>query len=391
MAARSAAILFGVLCPATLGDSYKCRTIMKTVTIIGCGAIGAMLAYELSKCTSEYALNVTVVEANAQPAMVATGAALGVLMAVSGSRARGVLVRLRLASLSKYDRLISELTAQTKCDILYNRNGILNLYRSPDAETKSRSLSEIRKRQGFDLQWLDREQISQNFSQWQTDGGLLSPCDRAVHPTQLVNALVDAATQNGVKFLWNTPVENLEDLSSDRIIVTSGLGSNALLAPLLKNHPKYAGQDLMQPVAGQALLLHIPNLNLKNVVHIENEDGSDLNIVPLGGDRYWLGATLEFEPNKLPNEANVSLLLEQAIAWCPTFANAEVLETWAGDRPRPVANQSPILGFVPDHPHILVATGHYRNGVLMAPVTAQITKDLLLTGTSDLPWRPFTL
>jgi glycine/D-amino acid oxidase-like deaminating enzyme len=147
----------------------------------------------------------------------------------------------------------------------------------------------------------------------------------------------------------------------------------------------------MQPVSGQALLLHIPNLNLKNVVHIENEDGSDLNIVPLGSDRYWLGATLEFEPNELPNESNVSLLLEQAIAWCPTFANAEVLETWAGDRPRPLANQSPILGFAPDHPHILVATGHYRNGVLMAPVTAQITKDLLLTGTSDLPWRPFTL
>ena len=363
---------------------------MQTVTIIGCGVIGAMIAYELSKC-KEYELNVTVLEPNTSPAMVATGSALGVLMAASSSRARGVLVKLRLASLSKYDRLITELTEQTKHDILYNRNGILNLYRSPDAETKSRSLSEIRKRQGFDLHWLDRDQIAQDFSQWQTDGGLLSPCDRAVHPTQLVNALVEAATQNGVKFLWNTPVENLEDLSSDRLIVTSGLGSNPLLAPLLKDHPKYTGQNLMQPVSGQALLLHIPNLNLKNVVHIENEDGSDLNIVPLGSDRYWLGATLEFEPNELPNESNVSLLLEQAIAWCPTFANAEVLETWAGDRPRPLANQSPILGFAPDHPHILVATGHYRNGVLMAPVTAQITKDLLLTGTSDLPWRPFTL
>jgi len=360
---------------------------MTTITIIGCGAIGAMLAYELSKTE----LDVTVIEVSAKPAMGATSAALGVLMAASSSRARGVLVKLRLASLSKYDRLIAELTNQTKCDILYNRNGILNLYRSPDAETKSRSLSEIRKRQGFDLQWLDRDQIAQEFSQWQTDGGLLSPCDRAVHPTQLVNALVEAATHNGAKFLWNTPVENLEDIASDRIIVTSGLGSNPLLAPLLKNHPKYAGQALMQPVAGQALLLHIPKLNLKNVVHIENEDGSDLNIVPLDGDRYWLGATLEFDPSELPNEANVSLLLEQAISWCPTFANAEVLETWAGDRPRPVANQSPILGFVPNHPHILVATGHYRNGVLMAPVTAHITRDLLLTGTSDLPWQPFTL
>ncbi len=365
------------------------KKLMRNITIIGCGVIGAAIAYELSK--SEYTLNVTVLEANPQPAMVATGSALGVMMAVSSSRARGVLVKLRLASLSKYDRLISDLVTQTKLDILYNRNGILNLYRSPEAEPKARSLSGIRERQGFALQWLDREQISEDFPLWKTDGGLLSPCDRAVHPTQLVKALVEAATQNGVKFLWNTTVNNLEDISSDRLIVTSGLGSNALLAPLLKNHPKYSGQDLMQPVGGQALLLDIPNLNLKNVVHIENEDGSDLNIVPLGDDRYWLGATLEFEPNELPREANVSLLLEQAIAWCPTFMSAEVIETWAGDRPRPQANQSPILGFVPDHPHILIATAHYRNGVLMAPITAQITKDLLLTGTSDLPWRPFTL
>lgn len=368
---------------------------MKSVTIIGCGVIGAMLAYELSKDKNKGKNNdefrITVLEANARPAMVSTSSALGVLMAASSSRARGVLVKLRLASLSKYDRLIAELTDQTQCDILYNRKGILNLYRSPDAESKSRSLSEIRARQGFALQWLDREEVSADFPLWKTDGGLLSPCDRAVHPTQLVNALVEAATQNGVKFLWNTSVNNLEEISSDRIVVTSGLGANALLAPFLQNHPKYAGQDLMQPVGGQALLLHIPNLNLQNVVHIENEDGSDLNIVPLGGDRYWLGATLEFEPKQIPCEANVSLLLEQAIAWCPTFADAEVLETWAGDRPRPLANQSPILGFVPDHPHLLVATGHYRNGVLMAPITAQITKDLLLTGTSDLPWRPFTL
>ena len=81
---------------------------MTTVTIIGCGAIGAMIAYELSKTE----LNVTVLEANVSPAMVATGASLGVLMAASSSKARGALVKLRLASLGRYDRLICELTAQ---------------------------------------------------------------------------------------------------------------------------------------------------------------------------------------------------------------------------------------------------------------------------------------
>jgi glycine/D-amino acid oxidase-like deaminating enzyme len=360
---------------------------MTTVTVIGCGVIGAMLAYELSKDSRETDLQVRVLEANPEPAMVATGAALGVLMAASSSRARGHLVKLRLASLSRYDRLIDELTAQTNCDILYNRKGILNLYRSPDAEPKARSLIGIRHRQGFEMQWLDRGQIQERFPQWQTNGGLLSECDRALHPVHFVKALVEAATQNGVEFCWNTPVANLTDITSDRIVITSGIGTNALIAPMLKNRDR----DLLQPIGGQALLLRIPNLNLENVIHIENEDGSDLNIVPLGNDQYWLGATIEFENRELPRQANVSLLLEQAIAWCPTFSEAEVLGTWVGDRPRPDGFQAPILGFVPDHPHILIATGHYRNGVMMAPITAQITKDLLLTGTSNFPWRSFSL
>jgi glycine/D-amino acid oxidase-like deaminating enzyme len=360
---------------------------MKTITIIGCGAIGAMLAYQLSKIKNEYDLDITVLEANAQPAMVATGAALGVLMAASSSRARGHLVKLRLASLSLYDRLIDELIAQTNHPILYNRNGILNLYRSPDAETTARSLIKIRQRQGFEMQWLDREQISQQFPQWQAEGGLLSQCDRAVHPTELVKALVAAATENGVKFCWNAPVKDLQDLPCDRIVVTAGLGSNPLLSPILKQRD----QDLLQPIGGQALLLRVPDLNLQNVVHIENEDSSDINIVPLGNDQYWLGATVEFNDHQLPREANVSLLREQAIARCPNFKNAEVLGTWSGDRPRPDGFQSPILGFVPNYPHILIASGHYRNGILMAPITAQITQDLLLTGASDSPWKSFAI
>ncbi|MBD2177836.1 FAD-binding oxidoreductase [Pseudanabaena sp. FACHB-1998] len=364
---------------------------MTTVTIIGCGAIGAMLAYELSKDLDANALEVTVLEAQSQPAMQATGASLGVLMAASSSKAKGGLVSLRLASLRRFDRLITELTQQTNRQILYNRHGILNLSRSPEAEIKARSLIEIRKAQGFELQWLEQDDMSQRFPQWLADGGLFSPCDRAVHPKQLVEALVEAATQNGVKFCWNVPVQDLGNIKSDRLVITAGLGSNALVAPYL---PK-SEQDLLIPVGGQALLVKVPDLHLQNIIHAENEDSSDINsdinIVPLGGDRYWIGATLEFEYEVLPRPANVQFLLDQAIAWCPAFAQAEVLETWAGDRPRPQCVKAPILGFLPNHPRILLATGHYRNGVMMAAVTAQITKDLLLYGSSDLPWQSFAL
>ncbi len=360
---------------------------MQRVAIVGCGAIGAMLSYELNKTD----VQVSVFESRSQPATGSTGAALGVLMAACSSKAKGDLVTLRLQSLRRYDRLIDELrgTLPNPLEILYNRQGILNLYQSADAEVKARSLIEIRQEQGFELQWLDRDTVSQQFPQWQTQGGLFSPCDRAVHPSQLVNALVAAAQNSGVQFYWNAPIHSVTDLLADhdRVVVTAGIGSNPLLAPLLKERD----QDLLQPVGGQALLLRVPDLNLAHVVHFENADGSDTNVVPLGDDRYWLGATVEFEYEQLPRQANVELLLNQAIAWCPIFGNAEVIETWAGDRPRPLGVRAPILGFVPNHPQILIATGHYRNGVMMAPITAQITKDLLLTGTSDLPWQRFSL
>jgi glycine oxidase len=382
---------------------------IRNINIIGCGVVGAAIAYKLSKTNRETQqnLSIQVFEANPAPAMGATGASLGVLMAACSSKAKGDLVSLRLASLQIYDRLIDELIAQTKLPILYNRLGILNLYRSPEI-SKMRSLVEIRKAQGFDLQWLERSQILTDFPQCQGDGALFSPCDRAVHPVQLVNALVAAATQNGVQFHWQTPILDMNelmmgdraDISTDLTVIASGMGANALVADLFQktNHTDAPSTDLLQPVGGQALLVRVPDLNLAAVIHAENPDPNntilnDFNIVPLGNDRYWLGATVEFERspilNSEPSPENVALLLDAAKFWCPAFAKAEVIKTWSGDRPRPQAAKAPILGFLSLQPQILIAAGHYRNGVMMAPITAQIVSDLIWQGSSDLPWQSF--
>lgn len=386
---------------------------IRNINIIGCGVVGAAIAYKLSKTNRETQqnLSIQVFEAKPAPAMGATGASLGVLMAACSSKAKGDLVSLRLASLQMYDRLIDELIAQTNLPILYNRLGILNLYRSP-VISKMRSLIEIRDSQGFALQWLKRSQILADFPQFQAEGALFSPCDRAVHPVQLVNALVAAATQNGVQFHWQMPISDVNaslkalimgdraDISTDLTVIASGMGTNALVADLLKKtaNPNSPSTDLVQPVGGQALLVRVSDLNLATVIHAENPDANneilnDFNIVPLGNDRYWLGATVEFErspmPNSEPSQDNVALLLDAAKFWCPAFARAQVMETWTGDRPRPQAAKAPILGFLSTQPQILLATGHYRNGVMMAPITAQIVSDLIWQGSSDLPWQSF--
>jgi glycine oxidase len=354
----------------------------KQVVIVGCGVVGATIAYQLSRLS----FAVQVIEARSQPAMGATGAALGVLMAVCSQKPDGDLVRLRLASLSLYDRLISDLIAETGIDIPYNRAGILSLYHASDAEVKWLPTILARQVQEFRLDWIDTEALRSQYPQLRASSGMYSGCDRALNPTKLVQALVQAAQQLGADFVFDQPVERLADLpKSDWTVITAGLGSNSLLG-----FGTCGNAPLLIPVGGQAIEVYLPGLNVPQVIHAVDADGSDINIVPLGQDRYWIGATVEFDPTVLPRDANITALLTQASQFCPTMSQAEVLNTWAGYRPRPRQVRSPILGFVPGDQNLLLATGHYRNGILMAPISAQIIADLILRGNSDLPWQGFS-
>lgn len=385
------------------------------VGIIGCGIIGAMLAYELSKA----GVAVTVWEAQPRPATGATGAALGLLMAVCSSKAKGDLVDLRLASLKRYDSLIAELEALTGIKILYNREGILCVYAQGD-RTKAESLAAIRQEQGFGLEVQGAEQLNALPGQWRGAYGVYSPADRAVHPVHLVNALVAGAGHYGAKFYWSTPISDLESVldgnSRQKIILTAGMGCNDLLAKFLALRHGVAldtlgqhcrseiaenllGKNLLQPVGGHGLRLRLPakELPLNQVIHMVMADGTDFNLVPLHHDQfaaneYWLGATIEFDVNPDLSDFKLSFsrfqesaanpdrwqwLLSQAQEFSPWLADAEILSAWHGYRPRPQQARSPILGILPEEPRILLAMGHYRNGLLMAPITAQIIGDLL--------------
>jgi glycine oxidase len=410
--------------PATAGKTER-------VAIIGCGIIGAMIAYELAKT----GVSVTVWEAQPEPATGATGAALGLLMGVCSSKAKGDLVNLRLASLARYDSLIRELEALTGAEILYNRAGIVGVYAQGD-QSKALSLAAIRQEQGFPLAVWDGAQLQELPGQWRGAYGVYSPADRAVHPGHLVQALVAGAKYYGAKFHWGTPIRDLQavlDGSLDgsaaqpnqKIVLTAGMGCNELLGNFLARRrggtadglaalqteqtdalglEELLGKNLLKPVGGHGLRIRLPALDfcLNNsdssnpavgqVIHMVMADGTDFNLVPLhhpdfAPNEYWLGATIEFDVDPDLSDFKLSSnsrspdrwqwLLEQAQEFSPWLAEAEVLSAWTGYRPRPANARSPILGVLPEEPHILLAMGHYRNGLLMAPITAQLIRDLL--------------
>ena len=360
------------------------------VVVIGCGIVGAAIAYELSLVDG---LQITVLDQQL-PAQGSTGAALGVLMGAISKKTKGRAWQLRQTSMQRYETLIPELETLTNCQIRFNRHGILMLCFAEEDLASWEPVVETRASQGWRLEIWNRAQLQLSCPQLRNEnivGAIYSPQDRQVDPVALTQALVAAAQKNGVTFKFGVTVEEIKstsdllnrccnsikttagELEVDWLVVASGLGSTPLTAQLEQ-------PVAIKPVLGQALQLQlkqpIGNPEFQPVI-----TGDDVHIVPLGEGQYWVGATVEF-PNEVGEVvAEAGLLekvLQEAIAFCPPLADATILLTWSGKRPRPDGRPAPVIEKLPGYSNILLATGHYRNGVLLAPATAQAIREMIV-------------
>ncbi len=360
------------------------------VTIVGCGIVGAAIAYELSQVPG---LEIQVLDRQ-PPAQAATGAALGVLMAVISKKTKGKNLKMRLSSLQRYNEWIPQLAAIAG-PIPYNRQGLLRLCFEGEDLTTWRRLAEIRQSQGLRLQILDRVQLAADYPHLSLEGvmgAVYSPDDRQVDPVALTLALVKAATQQGVQFQFNTevigatastPADRVEALqtsagsiATDWLILAAGLGSTPLTQALQRSVE-------IRPVLGQALRVRLKpspdqtdlQLDLQPVI-----SGNDVHLVPLGDGEYWIGATVEFsEPPIAPvaDPTALEAVMEQAISFYPALRESEIVRSWSGLRPRPEGRPAPIIELLPGYRNVVLASGHYRNGVLLAPATAVAVREII--------------
>ncbi|MEA5568012.1 FAD-dependent oxidoreductase [Anabaena sp. UHCC 0399] len=357
------------------------------VAIIGCGVVGAAIAYELSQVPG---IKITVFDKQ-PPAQASTGAALGVLVGIISHKIKGKAWQLRQTSIQRYETLIPELEALTGRTIPFNRQGILNLCLENENLEGWEKLAEVRHSQGWKLEIWDKaklKDICPQVNHPQVTGAVYSPQDRQLDPTVLTLALVEAAQQKGVNFQFGVNVlgisspENSKctsvettagNFTADWIIISAGLGSTALTAQLNQKID-------IRPVLGQALQVSLGHpLGKSDFQPAIN--GSDVHIVPIGGGDYWIGATVEFPVDSDEISANQELLeslKQKAIAFCPELATAKIIRTWSGLRPRPEGRPAPVIGELPGFSNVLLATGHYRNGVLLAPATASIIREQII-------------
>ncbi len=362
---------------------------MVRIAIVGAGVVGAAISYELSLIPG---LNITLFDEK-EPATGSTGAALGVLMGVVSKRGW----TLRQTSIERYETLIPELENLTGQAIPYNRQGLMLLIPTETEKQQWQKHQILRHKQGYPLEIWNPSQLAQacpHLSPAAAIGAVYSPRDRQVNPTVLTQSLITAAQLNGVECHFGTSIDlsnsrfseqdsvkHLEviqspqtQLSIDYLIVTAGLGTTTLTQSLHQTVN-------IQPVLGQAIQVKLPQpmgkSDFQPVI-----SGDDVHIVPLGFGEYWVGATVEFPSDHhelIGDRELLEMVYQKAISFCPDLAQGEIIKTWSGKRPRPINEPAPIIRELTGYNNILLATGHYRNGVLLAPATALAIKDKILT------------
>ncbi|MFM7425940.1 MAG: NAD(P)/FAD-dependent oxidoreductase [Elainella sp.] len=371
---------------------------MTQIVIVGCGIVGAMTAYELSQVPG---LQITVLDRH-PPAQAATGAALGVLMGIISQKTKGRAWAMRQASMRYYAELLPRLEG-----VAWNSQGLVKLCFPEDDLAKWQELIQLRQRQGWQLELWTPAELRQRCPQVQHSdltAAVYSPQDYQVDPTALTLALIEAAQQRGVEFRCNVEVTGLRQagsnnqlllengeggndiLTADWVVLAAGLGTTGLLTA--------SQTDLkLSPVLGQAMRIQLPQ-PLGDPAFQPVITGRDIHVVPLKaarrqtrestprGQDYWVGATVEFASGLQAGQdlspVAVAERLEEvwrdAIGLCPGLAQATRLQTWSGLRPRPQNQPAPVIEPLSGYDRVWLATGHYRNGVLLAPATAQLVR-----------------
>jgi len=341
------------------------------VAVVGGGVIGLATAWR----ARQRGLEVVVLDRGDLGAGTSRAAA-GMLAPVAEADAQErALLLCNLESARRWPAFAAELEDVTGLDVGYRACGSLLLARDRDeAEHVERERS-LRERMGLRVERLLGSEARRREPALAPSLALALalPDDHAVEPARLVAALIEACTRAGVALRSGVAVEDLAALDAGRVVVAAGAWSGAL------------GPVPVRPVKGQALRLRDPS-GPGLCDHVLRFEGGYL--VPRGDGRYYLGATMEERGfDTAVTALGVYELLRESAEVLPGILELEIEEAFAGLRPGTPDN-APIVGTDPADERLVWATGHFRNGVLLCPITADLVADELTGGRPDHAFRP---
>jgi len=350
------------------------------VLIAGGGVIGLACAWRAAR----RGLRVRVIERSEAVAGEATGVAAGMLAPVGEATwGEEALLDLGLSSLTMWESFASELEADSGTAPGYRRCGALHVALDRDEAAQLRRRLELHERLGLASDWKlpgDCRRLEPALSP-KLAGGLHAPAEAAADPVTLSLALASAVRALGGEVelgaqivaadLASAPELTLaggRSLRAERLVVATGAWSgSAEWLPADVRPP-------VRPVKGEILTLRgsADAPVCRGIVA-----GERVYMVPRDDGRLLVGATVEERGfDRTVTAGGVHELLREAYRVIPEVAELELVAASTGLRPGSPDN-APIVGPAPGHPDVLLATGHFRNGILLAPVTGEAVAGML--------------
>lgn len=347
--------------------------------VVGAGIVGLSLAIELNK----QGLRVLVVE-KGEPGREASWAAGGMLADFLLETPPG-LRELATASARMYPEFVRELEDQSGLKIDLRSAGTLVFL---DSHVESQHGQSLQSSYPLPASLRELEPAFRVPDGVAPHFTALFVKERCVDPRHLTAAAIAAARHRGVDFSSGDHVLAVEmadgkasGIRTNKTRFTAGMVVNCAGAWAGQIGPH---QFPTRPVKGQMLCVAMPEKEL--VRHVIRTP--DVYLIPRSDGRMLIGATAEeagFDKQTVPE--TIQKLRQAALDLVPKLADARILEAWAGLRPG-TPDGLPILGATPT-PGYFVATGHFRDGILLAPVTARVMGQVIAGGRPELDLNAF--
>ncbi|GGQ37015.1 glycine oxidase ThiO [Streptomyces mutabilis] len=367
------------------------------VLVVGGGIIGLVTAWR----AAQHGLATAVVDP--EPGGGAAQVAAGMLAAVTElHHGEQTLLALNLASTRRYPEFAAELAELTGHDLGYRRCGTLAVALDADDRAHLRELHALQQRSGLESEWLSGRECRRIEPMLAPGvrGGLRVDGDHQIDPRRLAAALVAACERAGVAFrrVWADRLTVVRGERATGVVTADGTaleaGQVVVAGGSLSGRLSGVPRDLLppvRPVKGQVLRLTMPrthgpllNRTVRAVVR-----GNPLYLVPRESGELVVGATSEeLGWDTTVTAGGVYELLRDAHELVPGITELPLTEARAGLRPGSPDN-APLLGPT-GLDGLQLATGHYRNGVLLTPVTGDVMAHALTTGELPAEARPFT-
>ncbi|HWG59060.1 MAG TPA: glycine oxidase ThiO [Candidatus Acidoferrales bacterium] len=362
------------------------------VAVIGGGLIGGSIAFELSAAGQR-----VVVFDRGQPGQEASWAAAGMLSPAADEPAAAPLVPLAKESLSLYPDFISAVESASRRKTGFAREGTIEIFASDEGEAaRDKAVAEHRAL-GLPSEAMPLAEARRMEPGLAESAGaaMWLPYEATVEPRLLTEAVIEAARNRGATIRAETAVESLlcgegrctgvraggEAIRAECTVLAAGCFSGKIGADACAD---VALPPRVHPVRGQMIALRTHGVGLQRVLRSARG-----YLVPRHDGRIVAGSTLEnagFE--KRVTAGGLRKILDAAEEIFPAIRDAEILDTWAGLRPA-TPDSLPLLG-PSGLGGLLIATGHYRNGILLAPVTAKLIGEWIARGATRFDAAAFS-